>query len=505
MPKPPACRGALACRGAVSHDGRSGRPELFIDNPVSVSFETESVERGGVRRGQYMGKSKRWLIRQWRGGSGSAQSAIVHDDKGPISSLPTMQNQQRDAMIVKLARRGVPSHEVARRVGARFPPVLGLWRVRAIAAAHGANFVSPQQQNLVDDALLDQIVFWNFAKAGVNYGWRMILPDIEAMLPPGQRVSRRQLLRSMLRCNPAAAAARRAQAWRKLTRRVVYAPWTGYRWEVDYNLKLAFVGLAAGGVWDSCPRLWVRLRMVDNKLAFVQWAEVVEPVVIQHGFSDQLTTDKGDENYLTAFAWRAAAVDAGRQNADGTWNGRPPHRFLPSKRQPGVERSWGEYNGRVAIPVFDLVTYMESILLLDLTNPYHLGAMQQLLLPLTQHACDILRSRWNRHFVRGTFRRPGGVPEQVAVQHPHPGNRTQLQPGADMVARYEAARGKPMRREPVWRAQRDPLHGNGAAQRRRAQAVAAVWGDVAATWTDILTFRGANRFIPSFRVFLAAR
>jgi len=45
-----------------------------------------------------------------------------------------------------------------------------------------------------------------------------------------------------------------------------------------------------------------------------------------------------------------------------------------------------------------------------LTNQRQLGAMQQLLKPLVQHACDFLRSRWNRHHVRDT--QAGGYPER---------------------------------------------------------------------------------------------
>ena len=93
-----------------------------------------------------------------------------------------------------------------------------------------------------------------------------------------------------------------------------------------------------------------------------------------------------------------------------------------------------------------------------LADPIHLGAMQQLLLTLVQHAVDILRRRWNAHRVSSTARgRRGGVPDQLILQHGHPGGQMQLGMGEDMVARYEAARGTPVRREPVWRAQRDRL------------------------------------------------
>ena len=105
-----------------------------------------------------------------------------------------------------------------------------------------------------------------------------------------------------------------------------------------------------------------------------------------------------------------------------------------------VERSWGESNGHVTLPVYDLTDIMKQSNILDLNDPYHIGAMQQLLPPLVQHGLDMLRSRWNRHFVRGTKRRPGGVPNQLALLYPHPGGQSQLQLGVDMSARYDASR-----------------------------------------------------------------
>ena len=124
-----------------------------------------------------------------------------------------MQRAARDAFIVRRARAGDSSAAVAQAVAQHFPPAISVRRVRAIAAQHGAAFVAPQVCDLVDDRLLTFIVLWNFAKAGPNYGFRMLRPDVEAMLPAGTRVSHRQLLAAMLRCNPVAYSLRRLRSW----------------------------------------------------------------------------------------------------------------------------------------------------------------------------------------------------------------------------------------------------------------------------------------------------
>ena len=84
----------------------------------------------------------------------------------------------------------------------------------------------------------------------------------------------------------------------------------------------------------------------------------------------------------------------------------------------------------------------------------------------------------------------------------------QLQAGVDMVARFDAARGKASRREPTWRARRDPLHKQPAPTpaSRRAAAVNRVWGgSLAAVWTDILNNQGRHLFVPGFVCFVMFR
>ena len=78
----------------------------------------------------------------------------------------------------------------------------------------------------------------------------------------------------------------------------------------------------------------------------------------------------------------------------------------------------------------------------------------------------------------------------------------QLQPGVDMVVRFERAQGRRMRREPTWRARRDALYGQHARQLQRARDVTGMWSSIALAWVDILCFRGRFRFIPSFLRFL---
>ena len=51
----------------------------------------------------------------------------------------------------------------------------------------------------------------------------------------------------------------------------------------------------------------------------------------------------------------------------------------------------------------------------------------------------------------------------------------------DMAQRFDAARGKPLRREPRWRPQRDRCYGQPARQQVRAVHVANIWGTTAAT------------------------
>ena len=215
--------------------------------------------------------------------------------------------------IVRLAQAGVPSAEVVELAAQHYPPRITLRWVQRIASEAGFGFQGPAQElDLVDEGYLDIIVAFCFLTSGQHYGYRLIRPDVEELLPPGKRVSRRQLLDSMRRVGPASHQVRTEQAWRKLTRRTVYATYASFRWELDYNERLAFVGIHIGGLWDSCTREWLRLHAVDNKLAVTQWEQVVRPVVELRGFCDQLNTDKGDENRLTAFAWRASAADNGR-------------------------------------------------------------------------------------------------------------------------------------------------------------------------------------------------
>ena len=109
--------------------------------------------------------------------------------------------------------------------------------------------------------------------------------------------------------------------------------------------------------------------------------------------------------------------------------------------------------------------------------------------------------------MRGTHRRPGGVPNDLAIEHPHPGGQEQLPAGPDvMAARYNASKpGPPLRREPTWRARRDRLYGQPLRQQARAAAVQRIWGSDALVWSDILLFHGRYRFIPSFVLFIGFR
>jgi len=84
----------------------------------------------------------------------------------------------------------------------------------------------------------------------------------------------------------------------------------------------------------------------------------------------------------------------------------------------------------------------------------------------------------------------------------------QLPPGLDVMARYDAARGQPVRRVPAWRARRDSLHGqpNAAA---RMQARNMPWrrpwqlgAPSPMAWIDIQHFQGRVCFILSYMLYI---
>jgi len=181
--------------------------------------------------------------------------------------------------------------------------------------------------------------------------------------------------------------------------------------------------------------------------------------------------------------------------------GRVPHRFVPSTRNR-IERMWAEVNLRVNLAMKLVLLTMERNGELDIGIAHHIGALQVLLPPVLQHACDILVVSYNRAHHRSA-RGHGGRPDSLWQQFPPPaGSRLTIPPGYDAVAEYEQANNKTVEVRPRWVALRDPFFGQQNKQVQRLNMVMQMWGSVADAWHDIQHQGGRQLFIPSFRAFL---
>ena len=183
--------------------------------------------------------------------------------------------------------------------------------------------------------------------------------------------------------------------------------------------------------------------------------------------------------------------------------GRQGHQFLPSTRQSGVERFNGELNIEVNLPLKLVFEYMENVRqILDVQNPYHLGACQILGKAVLAFADAQLETAWDVHVLRRSRGPAKGRPCDRRLQRPHPTGLRAMPAGVDAVAMYGRAMHRAMRTVPSWAAARDPLHSQPQRQAQRSAAVMAQWGSVANVWSDICHNSGRTLFIPGFRLFL---
>ena len=151
--------------------------------------------------------------------------------------------------------------------------------------------------------------------------------------------------------------------------------------------RLQDYGLYQGAVMDVCTRFVFTLSMLPTKLAAVVYTVVEEPALRAQGVPIKLTTDKGREFDVVAFAVRLAH---GLANT-----GAPGHVYVPSKRNVRIERFWGQVNVMINLPMKLMLLWMESNNVLNVDSTRHVGAIQALALPMMQFACNNLRLLWN--------------------------------------------------------------------------------------------------------------
>ena len=122
-----------------------------------------------------------------------------------------------------------------------------------------------------------------------------------------------------------------------------------------------------------------------------------------------------------------------------------------------------------------------------------------------QHGDNLLVQSWDTHSVRRARGPAIGRPVDLRAQKPHPPGRTQVPPGLDFVALYEASNGCQLRRVPSWAPARDPLFYQPQRQALRAAAVTARWVSVANAYSDVLHNAGRAYFIPAFVTYISFR
>ena len=90
-----------------------------------------------------------------------------------------------------------------------------------------------------------------------------------------------------------------------------------------------------------------------------------------------------------------------------------------------------------------LINHLHAQGMLDKLVPAQVYAFSQVVAPLVQHGCDLLREAWNNHRVRARKDVPGsgGQPVHRAAARPHPGGQLQLPPGYSGVIEYAHTNG----------------------------------------------------------------
>lgn len=165
-----------------------------------------------------------------------------------------------------------------------------------------------------------------------------------------------------------------------------------------------------------------------------------------------------------------------------------------------VERFWGYLNPRVILPLKLVFMAMERTGELDVGNPRHIGAIQQIGGRLLQYACNAARHVWNDHPVRA---RGGGrilgSPLELRASAPQLPSRLPLMPGVEKE--YIAACGHRVDLEPPWASAVDALYDDPRRQELRRAAVGAILGPDAEAWSDVL-HTGGGRFRRAFALWL---
>ena len=129
---------------------------------------------------------------------------------------------------------------------------------------------------------------------------------------------------------PAAFQLRESKALRRAVRGDLILSFEGEVWQTDLDCKLQNYGLFEGAVIDVATRYLFNLVVLTDKLAATVWTHVIEPPMRAQGMPLLITTDKGSECKVTAFAARLCH-HAANSGSDG-------HAYVPSKRNTRIER-----------------------------------------------------------------------------------------------------------------------------------------------------------------------
>ena len=185
--------------------------------------------------------------------------------QSPRSSMPTAaQRARRDSIIVQGAalRLGKNAVQALLRL-AGF--TLQDRRVQSIARDNGFPFENPRDEGRPSQAVVDQLVSAFVTSHSSAYGYREIYDYLRTHLP---RITRRSVQRALVRHDPAAAAMRSADIFRRMTRNGhFYAPHFGALWQSDLNLMLARYGLGLAAVYDMKSRTLICLNPIDSLMS----------------------------------------------------------------------------------------------------------------------------------------------------------------------------------------------------------------------------------------------
>ena len=232
----------------------------------------------------------------------------------PCEAGTTAASRDRAAAIVDMRRAGQCPAEIARE--------LRITRRRVQSVLAGAGLV---RQLLPEHPNLANVVRFEAARHGANYGWTMLLGALRAHYP-GWGFPRRAVYTVLRQCNPRAAAARANWATRRLDRGMYHAPHFFYSLHIDLACKLQEYGLYAGAALDGCTRKVVSLVALTDKMPVTIYEQMLVPIALEFGLPDQLLSDKGSEWAVCAFTCTFLAIVAGRR-----WR-RAPYRMVKSER-----------------------------------------------------------------------------------------------------------------------------------------------------------------------------